>query len=162
MKRSLATLVLGCAVAACATGFHPDGLGGGYAETHLAPDVWRVTSRGNGYTSQTRALDFALLRSAQLALRAGYPYFVVLDSADATTTRDFRAASETTGTVTSTGGGSASIEMTTTPGASHRYTFPAKALLIHGIHSKSEGGSQYVYDADFLVKSLTAQYGIDN
>jgi hypothetical protein len=38
-----------------------------------------VTFRGNGYTRQERASDFALLRSAEVALEHGYPFFVIVD-----------------------------------------------------------------------------------
>ncbi len=47
----------------CATSYQQRGFAGGYSETQLAPDVFRVNFEGNGYTSSERAQDFALLRA---------------------------------------------------------------------------------------------------
>lgn len=66
----------------CATLYQPEGLTGGYSETRIAENVWRVFFRGNGFTSQERAIDFALLRSAELCLGSGYRYFVVIEVAN--------------------------------------------------------------------------------
>lgn len=52
----------------CATSHQEKGFTGGYSETQLAPDVFRVNFAGNGYTSSERAQDFALLRAAELSL----------------------------------------------------------------------------------------------
>jgi hypothetical protein len=50
----------------------------GYSETQLAPDVYRVTY--NGYSiPASKATDFALLRSAELCLAAGYTHFIVTE-----------------------------------------------------------------------------------
>ena len=58
----LASLVL--ALTGCMTAYQPDGLTGGYSEVQLSENVWRVSFKGNGYTSRERAVDMALLRSA--------------------------------------------------------------------------------------------------
>jgi hypothetical protein len=62
-------------IQACATGYKSDGFVGGYSETQLDENVFKVAFRGNGYTRQDRAADFTLLRSAELALKSGYSYF---------------------------------------------------------------------------------------
>jgi hypothetical protein len=48
----------------------------GFSETQLAPDAWRVTFKGHNITT-AKATDFALLRSAELCLQAGYTHFVI-------------------------------------------------------------------------------------
>ena len=60
---------------ACATPYQKLGAMGGFDETRLAPNVWRVTFKGNGYTSTDRAEDLVLLRSAELAMQYGFPFF---------------------------------------------------------------------------------------
>jgi hypothetical protein len=63
----------------CATAYQQDGFGGGFSETRLDENVWRVTFQSNDYTSELRAQDFALLRSAELTLENGYTYFALTD-----------------------------------------------------------------------------------
>jgi hypothetical protein len=75
-------LFLSSLIVGCATGYTSTGFTGGYSETQLAPDVFRVTFRGNGYTSAERVQDFALLRAADLALSNDYTYFGILGEAN--------------------------------------------------------------------------------
>jgi hypothetical protein len=53
---------------------------GGFSETQLDENVFRVSFRGNEYTRPERAADFSLLRAAELARNNGYSYFVIVDS----------------------------------------------------------------------------------
>lgn len=71
---------------ACATPYQPHGMSGGYSETQLGENVFRVSFEGNGYTSAVRTADFALLRSAEVALAHGYDYFIVTGDASAAIT----------------------------------------------------------------------------
>lgn len=71
----LATLL-----SACATSYSPAGYGGGYSDTQLDENVFRVSFVGNGYTSQDRAEDMALLRASELTLQHGFKYFVIGDA----------------------------------------------------------------------------------
>ncbi len=54
--------------------------GYGYSSTQIDTNVFQVTFKGNAYTGRDRANDFALLRSAELALENGYEYFVIIDT----------------------------------------------------------------------------------
>jgi hypothetical protein len=63
----------------CATPYTGSGLLGGYSDTALAPDVYRISFQGNGYTSQERTQDFAILRAADLTLSHGYRYFGIIN-----------------------------------------------------------------------------------
>ena len=45
----------------------------------LQDNIFRVTFRGNAYSSMERTGDFALLRSAEITIENGYKYFVVLE-----------------------------------------------------------------------------------
>ncbi|MDI9313152.1 MAG: hypothetical protein QM529_00515 [Hydrotalea sp.] len=70
----LATLLLiGC------SGYRPNsGLFGGFASQKLSANMYHVYFLGNGYTSQARASNLALLRSADITLQSGMNYFVLV------------------------------------------------------------------------------------
>jgi hypothetical protein len=72
-----ATLFFGCA-----TPYTGSGLLGGYSDTAFAPDVYRISFQGNGYTSQERTQDFAILRAADLTLSHGYRYFGIINQTE--------------------------------------------------------------------------------
>ncbi|MDA0814072.1 MAG: hypothetical protein O3C21_16990 [Verrucomicrobia bacterium] len=64
----------------CATPYQSHGLLGGFEETQLASDAYRISFDANGYTGKGRAYDFALLRCAQLGESRGFRYFTLKDS----------------------------------------------------------------------------------
>ena len=53
---------------------------GGYSETQLAENVFKVSFKGNTLTGSERAADFSLLRSAEVTLKHGFRYFIIVDS----------------------------------------------------------------------------------
>lgn len=59
------------------TPYQPLGPGGGFEQTRLQEDVYRVSFRGNRYTLETDVLDFLYLRCAELTVAAGYTHFEV-------------------------------------------------------------------------------------
>ncbi len=79
--RIIAFSLLSLILAGCATGYVASNGGDGYSETQLADDNYQVTFRGNTKTTQERAHDLALLRSAEIALSKGYSYISVSFSA---------------------------------------------------------------------------------
>ncbi len=64
----------------CATTYQKKSFTGGFSETQIGENVWRVNFEGNGYTSRERADDLTLLRCAELTLLTGYSYFKLVDS----------------------------------------------------------------------------------
>ena len=78
MRRSLSISLLAL-LSACASAYQREGPSGGYSDTQLAPNVFRVSFRGNGYTSPDRADELALLRSADVTLANGFTHFTVVD-----------------------------------------------------------------------------------
>lgn len=116
----------------CATGYDSSNvLMGGYSETKLAPDMVRVVFRGNSSTRKERAQDLALMRAADLALQAGFPYFTVLEELNDTR----RAAS-----------GGVPISM------------PKSEILVQFIKDKPAGG--VTFDAAYLIKSVREKYNL--
>jgi len=82
MMRHVLLLAMALFLAGCATKYQPQSITGGYQELQLAPDLYRVSFAGNGYTDRERAAAFCLLRCAELTLRSGYRYFAILEAAN--------------------------------------------------------------------------------
>ena len=78
----LTSALLVLMLAGCATAYQSKGLTGGYSDLQIAENMFKVGFEGNGYTNPQRARDYALLRSAELALGNNYKYFVILEEAN--------------------------------------------------------------------------------
>ena len=121
-------------LAGCATSYESSNiLTGGFSETMLGPDVARVVFRGNSSTSKERAQDLALLRAAELALKAGFPYFTVLEE-----TNEARRSTPS--------GSDISISM------------PKTGILVQFLKEKSPG--TLAFDCEFLMRTLKEKYKI--
>ncbi len=59
----------------CATTYQKDGFTGGYDETQLSENVWRVGFKGNAYTNMTKTQDFLMYKNAELTKEKGYRFF---------------------------------------------------------------------------------------
>ena len=140
----------------CATGYHGSGFTGGYSETQLAEDVFRVSFRGNGFTSSERAADFTLLRSAELVQEHGYSYFVIVDESESVSRSTYTTPTNTTGSATVTGN-TVSGTATTTGGQTYTVTKPRARNTIIGMRTKPDGFS---YEAEFVIASLREKYGL--
>ncbi len=153
----LATLFL----TACATTYQPQSFSGGFSETQLDKNVFRVSFRGNGYTDRERAEDFALLRSAELTLKNGFTHFVIVDGRSGT---DYSAFTTPTQSTTY---GSANVYGNTAYGRSTTTTTGGQTVLIQKpsstntivcLNGKPEG--VFAYDASFIYRSLREKYGL--
>jgi hypothetical protein len=155
ISRLTVLLLLALTIAGCATAYKSSGITGGYRETWLAPDVVRVSFRGNGYTARERAQDFALLRASELTLSHGYSYFAIMNEADTVSQSSFTTAghSYSTGSVNFYGG-SASYSGQTTyqPGQTH------SGLLIKCFKNQPKGVD--TFNASFLQSSIRQTYKI--
>jgi len=163
MKRTILMAAIVCAaLAGCATPYKPNGFAGGFSETQLAENVFRVSFRGNGYTSAERAADLSLLRSAELALQYGYSYFAIVDS---NSTKDF-SVYQTPSQSTTTG--SATVYGNTIYGNSRTTYTPGQTMLIarpnatNTIVCFKEKPTHLAmsYDAQFLYNSLATKYDV--
>lgn len=88
MRRLIGVVALGLLVAGCtapATPYQPfiaygaHGVHGGYSETKLAPDRYLVRFHGNSMTSRDRVEGYLLFRAAELTLKNGDDWFLVVD-----------------------------------------------------------------------------------
>jgi len=78
--RYIFLLIFSLLLISCATPYQKDGFRGGYVESQLSENIYRVYFGGNGYTSTQRAADFALIRAAELTIDKGYKFFVIISN----------------------------------------------------------------------------------
>jgi len=146
----------------CATAYQPQGMSGGFTETQLAPDVWRVNFRGNGYTKGERAEDFAMLRSAELAIANNFTHFAFLSSKTGTEISSYTSpvTSITTGSANIYGNMISGSSTTQYSGGDTRYiskpTANNSVTMLNGNPNKSAT----VYDAAFICNSLGKKYEV--
>ena len=166
MKLILMVVASVAVLAGCATAYQKQGFTGGFDETQLQPNIYRVTFKGNGYTSAERAADYALLRSAELTLQNGYSYFAIVEARDGSTQGSVTLPTQsyTTGSATAYGSGNTvnaygQSSTTTYGGQTIHFTKPSSSNTILMLKSKDEIQGM-VYDAKFLYGSLVAKYGV--
>ena len=150
----------------CATPYQSSGFRGGYSDTQLAPDVFRVFFRGNSYTSSERTQDFAMLRAAELTLSSGFNHFAIVDESSSTEISTFTTpgSSQTTSSGYIQGGygsyyGSYSGYTTYSPPQTYFISKPRSEFLIKCFPEKPE--NIYTFDALFLQNSLKQKYKIE-
>jgi len=74
----------------CATGYQSSGFRGGFEETQLDDNVFKISFKGNAYTSKEKANDFNLLRCSEVTLKNNFKYFVIKEKSDfSKTTTDY-------------------------------------------------------------------------
>lgn len=82
---AVAAALFSLAVGACSTPtpYQPDIAGqridGGYSETKMAEDRYRVNFEGNSLTSRDRVEGYLLYRAAELTAQDGYEWFLIVD-----------------------------------------------------------------------------------
>jgi|TARA_B100000315_G_C14218198_1_gene425239 hypothetical protein len=145
----------------CATPYQAVGFRGGYSETQLDTNVFKVSFRGNGFTSRERTTDFTLLRSAQLALNNGFKYFAIIDENTYVrhSTYTTPTQSQTTGSVRGYGN-TAYVDATTTTTGGHTYNFskPSSSNTIVCFVEKPQNVRSY--SAVFIINSIVKKYDL--
>jgi hypothetical protein len=147
----------------CATTYQNDGFSGGYSETQLDENVFKVSFRGNGFTRRDKVADFTLLRSAELAIQNGYNYFVVIDANSYTSTSTHTTPTTTNTSASAYGTGNyayGNATSTTTGGQTYNISKPSSSNTIICYKEKPSAG--FSYNANFIYKSLAEKYGIND
>jgi len=145
----------------CATSYQSTGFTGGYSDTELAPDIFRVVFRGNAYTAAERVQDFALLRASELTLQQGSAYFALIDESNTVTPFNINTPgqAQTIGSGFVTGNTVTYSSYTTYyPGQTYTLYKPKTGLLVKSFKEKPEG--IFTFDAAFLQQSLKQKYRI--
>jgi hypothetical protein len=146
----------------CATGYQAQGFTGGFAETQLRQDIFRVAFEGNAYTSAERAADFTLLRSAELVQENGYKYFVIIDEAQSIETSTYTSPTTTNTTANVYGSGNyatGTATSTTYGGQTYHYQKPRSSNTILMLHDQ-DAVSGIAYEASFIIQSLREKYNL--
>jgi len=161
MKNLFIILIAALFIQGCATAYKNAGFTGGYSETQLDKNVFKVSFRGNGYTRRERVSDFTLLRSAELTLKNGYKYFVIIDENSYASNSAYTtpSTSQTTGNAYAYGNyAHGSATTTTTGGQTYFISKPSSSNTIVCFEEKPDTG--FSYSAEFIYKSITQKYRI--
>jgi hypothetical protein len=163
MKRSIFSMIpLTALLFGCATAYKPHGMSGGFTETQLDTNVWRVSFRGNEYTKGERAEDFALLRSAELALANGFTHFAFSSSRTSTEVSSYTAPLIATTSGSSNVYGNRISGSSTTEFSGGNTTFisrPTANNVVVMFKERPNIGAM-VYDAIFICNSLGKKYEV--
>ena len=154
IKTTLGLLMLtifALSIGGCATTYQKAGFTGGFSEVRLAENRFKVSFKGNAFTSREKAKDYTLLRSAELCQEKGYKYFVIINEDNyiktVTTTTPLRA--HTTG---STYGNAYNSRTTFSGGGSNTLKKPRSTNVIDCYNSKPVGA--YAYEIKFIISSI--------
>jgi len=80
-----AAVALACLLlAGCTTTYGPMGYTGGYTDTQIEEDVYRVRFSGNGMTTKDMVWQYWIYRCAELTTQKGYTHFMLLRSDEQT------------------------------------------------------------------------------
>ena len=170
MKKIIQLVLLVCfmmGLSQCATKYKKNSWGNnskwghGFNETRLQQDQYRVQFKANGFTTVQRSIDFALYRSAELTMAAGYPSFVVLDQDSWYDVHQYHSPGYETTETTSTYRKGKSTTATRTryvPGSVQTVESPQAMLTIQMIQRTIQPG-EHGYNAAELKRSLKASYG---
>jgi hypothetical protein len=171
--KTILTATVALLLTSCATAYKPAGFGGGFSSAQLDVNVFQVSFQGNGYTRQDRAADFALLRSAEVALENGYQYFAIVDreryskqaawTTPSSSTTNLNATTygnlSSYGNVGTYSGNTYGTATTTNYGGqTFLINFPNVTNTIVCFKERPEG---FVYNAPFVVKSMKEKYGLE-
>jgi hypothetical protein len=145
----------------CATPYQKQGFAGGYSEAQLNTNVFRVSFKGNGYTSREKAADLALLRSADLALQNGYRYFVIIDKNNYSQNSLYKTPTTSYTNVNVYGAGNFAYGQATTNtygGNIYNISKPSATNTI--ICFPERPPNIFSYDAEFIYNSLATKYKV--
>ncbi len=158
--RNVVLFLVVVALAGCATAYKPDGYGGGFSETRLDTSLFKVSFQGNGWTKPERAEDMALLRSAELTIRNGFNYFVVIDSQSRERQGSYTTPKQsyTTANATAYGNSAYGTAQTTTYGGQTVHTSRPTTTITMACFKEKPEIQGIVYNARFLCDSLGQKY----
>ena len=141
----------------CSTSYQSKSFSGGYLETQLDENVYKVYFHGNRHTGIERVADFTLLRSAQLTLEKGYKYFLVVDTDSYTSNSTYTTPAVSYNSGSPIYGHSAP---NTTASQTHNISQPSSSNIIACFKEKPKNGDSY--NAEITFKNITEKYGIEH
>lgn len=160
MKRLFLCFFLLLLLNAC-TPYQKSSILGGYSDIKLADNIFKVSFRGNAYTNSERARDFALLRSAEVALENGFKYFAFVQSENYTTSYTSKSPikARTTGSGYLSGNRlNYNSETQITGGDVTTFSKPNSSNII--VCYKVKPKDIFVFEAQTIKESIRKQYKI--
>ena len=153
---------MGIFVAGCATPYQKIGTDstGGHMYRRLGKDTFTVSFLANGFTAPKRAVDFALLRAAEVTLEHGFLCFTIIGEEDLSSRETFQSGGTayTTGTAKSYGGYTTYSGTTTyTPTETSVYK-PGSEIAIHCFTDVPGDHAGMVYFAEKVKTELRTKY----
>ncbi|MBI2094932.1 MAG: hypothetical protein HYT89_02055 [Candidatus Omnitrophica bacterium] len=152
----------------CATGsyyYKYQGAAGGFSEVKIQDDLFKVAYSENQFVSPETAEDFALLRSADVAIQNGYKYFVILEQKSDVqkTSVDMPSYSTTmaSGSIyPATYSGSMIGNTINYGGGTYVYSRPSTSNMIKCFKEKPENLPTIIYDAVQVRDSIKTKHSI--
>jgi len=151
----------------CASPYGPLGPMGGYTDTKIQEGLYKIEFKGNGYTSDSKASEFVLLRAAELALQNGYKFFVIIDERNSAKISAFSTpgTSQTIGNAQVIGGptyytGTYSGTTYYNPGQTYIITRPIDGITIQCFVGRPININALVYDAQQVARNIRSKYGM--
>lgn len=156
-----ALLILISLILFSCTSYAPKGLAGGFVETQLNATTWKINVNGNGFTSNTRVDDYALLRASELTIENGYKYFLVTSSSQDVKKNKVKLSDGTSRTTGTINGGLISATTTDTPARYSNVSKYRSELIFTMVDSNRVSEDMIAYDAQLIYDSLTEKYNIE-
>jgi hypothetical protein len=78
MKKFLAIIVLSLLLSGCGTTYKPMGFTGGFSETQISKNRYKILYRANAFVGSETVNNRALLRAAEFSLEVGGNLFAIL------------------------------------------------------------------------------------
>jgi hypothetical protein len=107
--QKIVTVLFIIILAGCVSPYEKLGLGGGFSDFALTDGTYKISFRGNGYSSAELVQNYLLRRCAEITLQRGYKYFVILGANTSTKrfawTTPAQIQSNSNGNFSSTGNG---------------------------------------------------------
>ena len=164
--KSLTTVLLivtaALILSGCSTAYQKQGFSGGFDESQLAPNVWKISFRGNAKTTKSKAEEFTLLRSADLTIQNGFEYFVLADSSSDSSYSSYTTptSSTTTFNANTQGNNISGIANTNTYGGQTMHFSKPSTSNTVVMHKEKPEVQGMIYDARFICNSLGAKYQV--
>ena len=131
-------------LSACSSGYHRKGLlfSSGFYETQLGTNVFQISFEGSDSHDSEEVSDLNLLRSAEVTLKHGFNYFVILQTSGSGENQIFNDAPSVS---------------TTSRGLSSSHASTSTILCSAEKPDISHG---QVYEAAAVVSSIKQKYGM--
>ena len=174
MRKISLLLLLVLFLSGCATPYQKYGLSGGYSDTQLQKDVFRVGFNGNAYVSKGTVQNYLLRRCAEVTIENGYDYFVIFEEENYAAQSSYTTPTQTTYQGSSYGSGTSSGHIygrtiqssgtysgqtygtsTTYGGQTYHFSKPVSVCVIKCFKGEKPENLPNTFDAKELIKYLT-------